>query len=265
MINVDKNRADEKVVSDLANLAYDAITHIDALAKELPEYFDNNNEPWIRSIRSLFQLVWNHRTSLENDKIVANNKPTIPLKTDKSKSQQACYCERHPEAIKCKNEGYCENSKTYAEPTDQDNFIPVDERFTDQHEQETFAPIGIGLPVTGEVDPNGISAGAPGAKLDAGKVMMGVVLQGFHRALRHVGQVGTKGAVKYSKFGFLEVDEGKARYTDAMMRHWFKECTGEEFDMVDDQGNLGTEELHAACVAWNALARLEFILMEKEL
>jgi hypothetical protein len=76
--------------------------------------------------------------------------------------------------------------------------------------------------------------------------------------------VGTKGSIKYTRFGFLEVDDGKARYTDAMFRHWFKECTGEEYDMIDDHGKPGTEELHAACVAWNALARLEFILMEKE-
>jgi len=116
----------------------------------------------------------------------------------------------------------------------------------------------------GEVDPNGINANAPGAKLDAGKVQLGMVLQGFNRALKHVAQVGTKGAIKYSKFGFLEVDGGQSRYTDAMFRHWFKECTGEVYDMIDEQGNPGTEELHAACVSWNALAGLEFILMEKE-
>ena len=114
-----------------------------------------------------------------------------------------------------------------------------------------------------EVDPDGLNAGAPGAKLDAGKVMVGMVMTGFHRALLHVAKVGTKGAIKYSEFGFLSVDRGKERYTDAMMRHWLKEDY-EEFDMVDEQGNPGTEELHAACVAWNALARLEFILMAKE-
>lgn len=129
---------------------------------------------------------------------------------------------------------------------------------------QTSTPLLNDIHLRREVDPSGIDAHEGGAKLDAGKNRMGLVLSGFHRALTHVSKVGTKGAAKYSDKGFLQVEGGQDRYTDAMLRHWFKECTGEEYDMVDENGNQGTEELHAACVAWNALARLEFILRDKE-
>jgi len=111
-------------------------------------------------------------------------------------------------------------------------------------------------------DPLGKDQHDTGAKLDAGKPRLGLVLGGFTRALTEVGKVGTKGAAKYTDFGFLEVPNGIDRYTDAMQRHWLTEYI-EEYDMgtIEDPG---TEELHAACVAWNALARLELIMIEKE-
>lgn len=117
--------------------------------------------------------------------------------------------------------------------------------------------------VTREFDPNGKSAHEAGAKLDAGKNRIGLVLSGFPRAIKAVSMVGTKGSIKYSEYGFLEVENGKERYTDAMMRHFFEECLGEEYDMGTPD-NPGTEEMHAACLAWNALARLEMILRKKQ-
>lgn len=95
-----------------------------------------------------------------------------------------------------------------------------------------------------------------GVKYDVGKPRVGLVLAGFNQALLEVARVGTKGADKYSDFGFLEVDNGQARYTDAMLRHWLAEMSGEVLDPE-------LQELHAACVAWNALARLELLLRDK--
>jgi len=106
-------------------------------------------------------------------------------------------------------------------------------------------------------DPHGKDQHEAGAKLDAGKPRPGLVFSGFQRALMEVTKVGTKGAAKYTEYGFLEVPNGAQRYTDAMLRHWLQECAGEEYDPE-------LEELHAAAVAWNALARLEMMLKDKE-
>lgn len=108
-----------------------------------------------------------------------------------------------------------------------------------------------------ERDPNGIAANQAGAKLDAGKNRLGLVLCGFSRALQEVGKVGTFGANKYTDNGWIEVPDGQRRYTDAMFRHVLKESAGETID-----GDSGL--LHAAHAAWNALARLDLMLRQGE-
>lgn len=110
---------------------------------------------------------------------------------------------------------------------------------------------------SGERDPHGLAAGEPGAKLDAGKVRLGLVLHGFPRALHAVGQVGTYGAEKYCVGGWAKVPDGEARYLDAQYRHQFREAMGETHD--PDTGLY-----HAAHAAWNALARLELLLCAQE-
>lgn len=106
-----------------------------------------------------------------------------------------------------------------------------------------------------ETDPNGKPPNEAGAKLDFGKNRMGLVLCGFSRALQAVGEVGTYGAQKYSDDGWMSVPDGERRYTDAMLRHLFKESC----EQIDPESSL----LHAAHVAWGSLARLE-ILLSKE-
>ena len=106
-----------------------------------------------------------------------------------------------------------------------------------------------------ETDPNGKAANTPGAKMDAGKNRLGLVLGGFALALQEVGKVGTYGAVKYTDAGWVSVPNGIERYTDAMYRHQFKEASGELND-------ADTGLAHAAHAAWNALARLELALKE---
>lgn len=93
----------------------------------------------------------------------------------------------------------------------------------------------------------------PGAKDDAQKVQPALVYEGFARALLAVAQVGTYGAAKYTREGWVSVPNGRDRYTNAMHRHLLTEATGEQHD---PESGL----LHAAHAAWNALARLELQL-----
>lgn len=105
-------------------------------------------------------------------------------------------------------------------------------------------------------DPTGRAAHEPGAKLDAGKEPMRLVLHAMPRALLAVGEVAGYGAGKYSENGWLHVPHGIARYTDAMLRH----ALHEGMELRDPESGLR----HAAQVAWNALARLELMLREAE-
>lgn len=123
------------------------------------------------------------------------------------------------------------------------------ENFTQLGEDEQAAVETFGY----ESDPHGVPAHSPGAKLDAGKNRLGLVLHGFARALQAVGEVGTYGANKYTDNGWMQVQDGVARYTDAMYRHMLKEASGETCDQ-------DTQILHAAHAAWNALARLDLML-----
>lgn len=109
-----------------------------------------------------------------------------------------------------------------------------------------------------ETDPSGLSAKAPGAKLDSGKspVFQGV-FNYFPRALMSVGDLSGLGAAKYSWGGWVTVSDGVNRYTNALGRHLLKESKGE---VIDPETNL----MHATAVAWNALARLEMMLREAE-
>ena len=106
-----------------------------------------------------------------------------------------------------------------------------------------------------EADPLGRNQHQSGAKLDAGKNRLGLVLLSFSRSLEAVGSVGTLGACKYTDHGWVEVPSGIARYTDALLCHLLAEGRGE---VSDPQ----TELLHAAHVAWNALARLDLMLRQ---
>lgn len=107
-----------------------------------------------------------------------------------------------------------------------------------------------------ETDPHGKSLNEAGAKADAGKVRPALVLGEFARALLEVSEVGTLGAKKYTDRGWVQVLDGVHRYDDAMLRHWLKEKSGELLDQ-------DTRRLHAAHVAWNALARLDLMIRAK--
>ena len=105
-----------------------------------------------------------------------------------------------------------------------------------------------------EQDPTGRAPNEPGAKLDQGKIRVGLMMQGFPRALHAVSEVTTFGAQKYTPGGWVTVPNGIERYTDAMFRHLL------DMDAVDEDSGLS----HLAHAAWNVLAILELKLREHE-
>lgn len=113
-----------------------------------------------------------------------------------------------------------------------------------------------GVPIS-ELDPDGIDAHAPGAKLDAGKPMVDDILAGFPRALMAVAKVGTFGANKYSLNGWQSVANGVSRYRNAAGRHRLYIQMGEAYD---PDSNM----LHRFHEAWNVLAALELEIREAE-
>jgi hypothetical protein len=97
-----------------------------------------------------------------------------------------------------------------------------------------------------------------GIKYDGGKapVYRGAVAY-FPRAITAVAAISQFGATKYAWKGWESVDDGFNRYSDALVRHLAYEGSGE---VLDSDSGLP----HAAHAAWNALARLELLLREKE-
>jgi len=96
---------------------------------------------------------------------------------------------------------------------------------------------------------------ADGVKHDDGKPLAGL-LGDFSRALMAVAEVGTFGARKYTRGGWQSVPDGAQRYTDAMWRH----LLAEQQAPLDSESGLA----HASHMAWDALARLELMLREKD-
>jgi hypothetical protein len=107
------------------------------------------------------------------------------------------------------------------------------------------------------MDPYGIPQHAPGAKLDANKPQARLIIHGMPRALLAVIAVADYGAKKYTTDGWRTVPNAIPRYTDAMLRH----LLAEGMEQRDPESGL----LHAAHAAWNALARLELMLLDDDL
>ena len=109
--------------------------------------------------------------------------------------------------------------------------------------------------VDGHFDPTGTDQHAPGAKMDGGKPLAGLLLD-FGLALEAVAELGTFGAKKYSRGGWQSVPDGIQRYEDAMMRHMLRVRT----EKIDPETNLP----HLYAVAWNSLALLELAIRERD-
>ncbi len=97
----------------------------------------------------------------------------------------------------------------------------------------------------------------PGAKLDDVKVDLTFFAVYFPQACEAVCRVAAYGADKYCRGGWRTVADGFHRYTKALFRHLFK------IGKPDPVPGLPPNLIHDAQVAWNALARLEFLLAEE--
>lgn len=107
---------------------------------------------------------------------------------------------------------------------------------------------------TGICRPDVIDQHAPGAKLDQGKPDASLLLD-FGMALMAVAEVGTFGKNKYTRGGWLKVEDAQNRYTAALLRH----LAQESYESHDAESGL----LHAAHAAWDALARLDLKLRQE--
>jgi hypothetical protein len=96
-------------------------------------------------------------------------------------------------------------------------------------------------------------SGIAGVKNDGG-LPLGALLEDFGLALLAVAEVGSFGAIKYTREGWLTVPNGRQRYKDAKWRHLLKSGLEE----LDSDSGL----LHEVHEAWNTLAALELKLRE---
>ena len=94
-----------------------------------------------------------------------------------------------------------------------------------------------------------------GAKLDADKLRVDLVLDSFSLALIEVAKVAGYGARKYSEGGWQHVEQGEQRYRAAAGRHRLKR--------VRETHDPDSHILHLAHEAWNVLAELELALRKE--
>ena len=95
-----------------------------------------------------------------------------------------------------------------------------------------------------------------GTKYDSGKPRIAEMVGDFKEPLLAICKVWEFGADKYEKSNWKKVDNAIDRYTNAMMRHLLEEVDSP----IDSESGLH----HAIHVAWNAIARLYFILQEEK-
>lgn len=94
-----------------------------------------------------------------------------------------------------------------------------------------------------------------GIKHDNNKPRLGEMVCDFKLPMLELCKVWEFGANKYSKSNWKGLKDGTDRYTNAMIRHLV--------DEVDDLYDKESGYLHAAHIAFNALARLYFISKEQ--
>lgn len=94
-----------------------------------------------------------------------------------------------------------------------------------------------------------------GTKYDNGKLRLAEMIIDFKIPMEELCKVWEFGANKYEKSNWKKLANPIDRYTNAMLRH----LLAEEVNPVDDESKL----LHAAHIAFNALARLHFIVKNK--
>lgn len=94
-----------------------------------------------------------------------------------------------------------------------------------------------------------------GIKYDNGKPRLGEMIKDFAEPLKEISKVWAFGADKYAKSNWKLVENAEDRYTNALIRH----LVAEDTEVYDRESKI----LHATHVAWNAIARLYFIIKSK--
>jgi hypothetical protein len=97
----------------------------------------------------------------------------------------------------------------------------------------------------------------PGAKDDADKPPVDLLYSSFPRALLELARVAGDGAKKYTKDGWVHVEDGEYRYANAAGRHALKRW-------IDGEKDPESGHRHLAHQAWNILAVLELGLRNEE-
>jgi len=102
-----------------------------------------------------------------------------------------------------------------------------------------------------------VSLHVPGAKDDADKPPVDLVFSSFPRALLELARVAGDGAEKYTRDGWVYVEDGEYRYANAAGRHTLKRW-------IEGEKDLDSGSWHLAHQAWNILAILELKLRKDE-
>ena len=97
----------------------------------------------------------------------------------------------------------------------------------------------------------------PGAKDDVYKPPVDLVFSSFPRALLELARVAGDGAKKYTRNGWVHVENGEHRYADAAGRHALKRW-------IEGERDSESGHMHLAHQAWNILAVLELELRKNE-
>lgn len=119
----------------------------------------------------------------------------------------------------------------------------------------------------GAPDPN--PARVPGGKLVEGKPLIwSEFLCQFTRGIREVARVGEAGSKEegHVSGGWKEVPNGFKHYSDALSRHILDEIEEGQVEHPEAGTIISIEEMifNAATVAWNSLARLEHLCIERD-
>jgi len=101
-----------------------------------------------------------------------------------------------------------------------------------------------------------LSENSEGTKHDEGKPRLAEMIMDFRKPLLEICKVWEFGADKYAKSNWKKVGNGEDRYTNALARHFAAE--------MDEVVDAETKLHHAIHVAWNAIARLYFIIKDGE-
>ena len=93
-----------------------------------------------------------------------------------------------------------------------------------------------------------------GIKYDTEKLRMAEMITDFAPELEELCKIWTFGVNKYGKGNWKLLKNGKERFSNALIRHLIEESK----DLYDKETKL----IHAAHIAFNAIARLHYVIKE---